>query len=152
MTIERSALIAAASVFLLAAASSDTSHGPQMITAAMATAVAVAVATPFAIALGRIRFEGRAFAFGILILASATSPALLGSAGTAPLEHFAHGLALGTPLATWIVYLQARQLPHGLEDAIVLDGASRLRVWVAALRPALLVATPLVFFLCAFDL
>ncbi len=120
--------------------------------AAVAALVAVALATPFALALGRLRFEGRALGFTILILASATTPALLERDPASLLNQFADSLALAVPVAVWIIYLLARALPPEIEDAAKLDGASPVRAWLPLLRPALLSATPLVFLYCAFDL
>lgn len=121
---------------------------------AIATAVAIAsiaVATPFAFALARLRFEGRAMVFTVLVLASATSPALLDQ-GTGSLANTASALAAGVPIATWIVYLLARSLPPEIEDTIALDGAAPLGLWFPLLRPALLGAVTLVFLYSAFDL
>ena len=136
----------------LGAAAGSPAPGPNLVAAALATVAAVTAATPLALALGRLRFEGRALAFTILILASATSPSLIEAGGASLSARFTSGLALGVPIATWIVYILARALPRELEDATVLDGASLFQVWLPALRPAMLAATPLVFFFCAFDL
>lgn len=138
----------------MGAAALEESGMPSPSRFAIATAVAVvsvAVATPLAFATARLRFEGRALVITVLILASATSPALLDHGSEWP-AHFTEALATGVPLATWIVYLLARSLPREIEDAIRLDGVASLRIWLPLLRPALLGAVPLVFFYSAFDI
>lgn len=120
------------------------------LTALLAAAFSVALAVPFAVALGRLRFEGRAAVFALLVIASATSPALLGHASTSAPD-LATRVGLGLPLAIWVVYLAARWLPPHLEDAAVLDGAGPLPVWVPLLLPAVATATAIVFLYGAFD-
>jgi ABC-type glycerol-3-phosphate transport system permease component len=125
---------------------------PARFTIAAAVAVAsIAIATPLAFAVARLRFEGRAMVFTMLILASATSPAML-DLGSGTLASFPRALASGVPIATWIVYLLARSLPPEIEDTTALDGAAPLSIWLPLLRPALLGALPLVFLYSAFDL
>jgi ABC-type glycerol-3-phosphate transport system permease component len=119
--------------------------------AGLAAALSLSLAAPLAVALGRLRFEGRAMFFALLVVASATAPALLRHAA-APATDLATRLALGVPLATWVIYLAARALPAHLEDSAALDGATRLDVWIPLLRPAVLAAAALVFLYCAFDL
>ncbi len=112
---------------------------------------AVVVAVPFAIGLARFRFTGRALALAVLVLASATPPAVFDSP-MSPLARFATDLAMAIPLASWILYLVARGWPRHLEEAARLDGASVGGLWLALVRKVAMAAAAFVFLYCVCDL
>ncbi len=155
-TVDKLALAAFSAAFILGAArlpDGTALASAAELSVAVATAlVSVAAATPFALALARLHFEGKALMFTLLILATATTPDLLTPADPSTASKFLNDLALGVPIAVWIIYLVARAFPPELEDAALLDGSTRYRVWLPLIRPAVMAAAPLVFLYCAFDL
>jgi len=109
-----------------------------LVVAAITTAVAVPVAALCAYAVARLRFRGRELLLATVLAASmfpqiSIVPPLylilreLGLLNTYP------GLVLpyvtfSTPLAVWLLTGFLRQLSPELEEAAMIDGASRLRV------------------------
>ncbi len=103
-----------------------------------ATSMSTLFATPMAVALARARFPGRNAA--LFTVATATAAAFLlpgSSASPSPFAAFRSAVALGLPVATWLVYFFACGLPRNLETAARMDGAET-QVLLGALRPAIL--------------
>jgi ABC-type glycerol-3-phosphate transport system permease component len=122
-----------------------------LIVAAATTTLALGVAIPAAYASARLRFRGRSTLLAVVLAVSVfpqisiVSPLflLLRSAG---LIDTYPGLVLpyltfALPLAVWLLAAFFRQLPRDLEEAALMDGASRLR---AALEVMLPLAAPAV--------
>jgi trehalose/maltose transport system permease protein len=133
-----------------------------LIVASMTTAVALPIAALCAYALARLRFRGRGLLLA-LILAVSMFPQIsivpplylllraLGLLDTYP------GLVLpyitfSAPLAVWLLTGFFRQLSSDLEEAAMLDGASRLRaLWDVILplaAPGVATAAILTFLYC----
>lgn len=120
-----------------------------------------ALAAPAAYALSRFKFRGRNF-FSLLILGTQTLPAVavlvplvvivrqLGLTNTLTALIFIH-LALGLPIAVWMLkgYLDA--IPQDLENAAMVDGCGRfgamLRIVLPLVRPALVAVGTFAFVL-----
>ena len=109
-----------------------------LVVAAATTILCVAIASVCAYALARLRFRGRGLVLGATLAVSmfpqisivAPLYLLLRDAG---LIDTYPGLVLpyltfALPLAVWLLVGYFRQLPPELEDAAMVDGASRLRV------------------------
>lgn len=135
-----------------AVAGDHTAAAADTFAAAAAAVAAVALAAPMGIALGRLRFAGRALALAILVLATATPPALLDTAASTLGARFINKLALGVPLAAWIIFLVARHWPPHIEDAARLDGATASRLWIPLMRTTAVTTAVFVFLYGAFDL
>jgi ABC-type glycerol-3-phosphate transport system permease component len=116
-----------------------------LVVAAATTALALAVGIPAAYAAARLRFRGRStilaavLAVSVFPQISIVSPLflLLRSAG---LIDTYPGLVLpyltfSLPLAVWLLAAFFRQLPRDLEEAALMDGASRLRAAVEVMLP-----------------
>lgn len=116
-----------------------------LVVAAMTTALALVVAIPAAYAVARLRFRGRSTLLAVVLAVSVfpqisiVSPLflLLRSAG---LIDTYPGLVLpyltfSLPLAVWLLAAFFRQLPRDLEQAALIDGASRLRAAVEVMLP-----------------
>jgi multiple sugar transport system permease protein len=106
-----------------------------------ATAVTLVVATMAAYAFGRLRFRFGGIPFGILV-GTMIVPifvvviALFRLMANAQLIDTKRGLVLVfvatlTPLATWLMYNQVREMPTEPEEAALIDGCRR---WQAFLR------------------
>ncbi len=116
-----------------------------LVVAAATTVLALAVAIPAAYAAARLRFRGRATLLAAVLAGSVfpqisiVSPLflLLRSAGL--IDTFP-GLVLpyltfSLPLAVWLLAAFFRQLPRDLEEAALMDGASRIRAAVEVMLP-----------------
>jgi ABC-type glycerol-3-phosphate transport system permease component len=108
-----------------------------LVVAAATTAVAIPIAALCAYALARLRMRGErallALVLGVSMFPqiSIVPPLYLVLRAVGLLDSFP-GLVLpyltfSTPLAIWMLTAFFRQLPQDLEDAAMLDGASRLR-------------------------
>ena len=133
-----------------------------LIVAAMTTAVVLPVASPCAYALARLRFRGRGALLALVLAVSmfpqiSIVPPLYLMLRTVGLLDTYPGLVLpyvtfSAPLCIWLLHGFFRQLPPELEDAAMLDGASRVRtLWDVVLpmaAPALATAAILTFLYC----
>lgn len=133
-----------------------------LIVAALTTAVALPAATLCAYALARLRFRGRSL-FLALILAVSMFPQIaivpplylilreLRLLNTYPGLVFPY-VTFSAPLAVWLLTGFFRQLPPELEEAAMLDGASRVRaLWDVILplaAPGVATAAILTFLYC----
>jgi ABC-type glycerol-3-phosphate transport system permease component len=130
-----------------------------LIVAAMTTAVAVPVAVFCAYALARLRFRGATLLLAMMLAASMfpqisiVPPLYLLLRELRLLDTYA-GLVVpyitfSAPLAVWLLCGFFRQLPRELEEAAVMDGASRVRaLWDLMLplaAPAVATAAILTF-------
>jgi ABC-type glycerol-3-phosphate transport system permease component len=120
-----------------------------LIVAGATTALAVIIGVPAAYAIARLRFRGQhLIAAGILAVSvfpqiAILSPLFLLLRAAGLIDTYP-GLVLpyltfSMPLAIWLLAAFFRQLPHDLEEAAVMDGASRVR---AALEIMLPLAAP----------
>lgn len=120
-----------------------------VIVAGATTSLAILLGAPAAWAIARLRFHGRgAIAAGILAISvfpqiAVLSPLFLLLRAVGLIDTYP-GLVLpyltfSTPLAVWLMAAFFRQLPRDLEEAAIMDGASRLR---AALEIMLPLAAP----------
>jgi ABC-type glycerol-3-phosphate transport system permease component len=133
-----------------------------LIVAGLTTAIALPVAALCAYALARLRMRGKTVLLA-LVLAVSMFPQI---AVIAPLYLILRELRLidtypglvlpyvtfATPLAIWLLTGFFRQLPRELEDAAVIDGASRLRalrdIVLPLAGPALASTAILTFLYC----
>jgi ABC-type glycerol-3-phosphate transport system permease component len=109
-----------------------------LVVALLTTAVALALGAPCAYALVRLPFRGHAFALAFVLAVSmfpqiAMVPSLYLMLRAAGLLNTYPGLVLpyltfALPLAVWLLTGFFRSLPTELEEAAMLDGASRVRV------------------------
>jgi ABC-type glycerol-3-phosphate transport system permease component len=133
-----------------------------LVVAALTTLVAVPVAALCAYALARLRFRGRGLLLALLLSVSMfpqisiVPPLFLVLRALGLLDTYP-GLVLpyvtfSAPLAVWLLTGFFRQLPADLEEAAMLDGASRLRVlWDVVLplaAPGVATAAILTFLYC----
>jgi ABC-type glycerol-3-phosphate transport system permease component len=133
-----------------------------LIVAVLTTIVTVPVAALCAYAIARLTFPGRGLLLAVILSASmfpqvSIVPTLyLVLRGTGLLNTYP-GLVLpyvtfSAPVAVWLLTGFFRQLPRDLEDAAMLDGASRLRaLWDVVLplaAPGLATAAILTFLYC----
>jgi trehalose/maltose transport system permease protein len=116
-----------------------------LVVAGLTTALCLPIGALCAYALARLRFPGRA-ALLAAILATAMFPQisivsplylLLRALG---LIHTYPGLVVpyvsfALPLAIWLLVGFLRQLPWEIEEAALLEGASRWRVWLEIVLP-----------------
>lgn len=132
-----------------------------LIVGLVVAAITTVLAAPAAYSLSRFTYRGRNL-FSLLILGTQTLPAVavlvplvvivrqLGLTNTLTALIFVH-LALGLPIAVWILkgYLDA--IPQDLEDAAMVDGCTRvdamLRIIVPLVRPALVAVGTFAFVL-----
>lgn len=108
-----------------------------LVVAGATTAVAIPVASLCAYALARLRMRGKASILALILAVSmfpqiSIVPPLYLILRELRLLNTYPGLVLpyltfATPLAVWMLTGFFRQLPKDLEDAAMLDGASRLR-------------------------
>jgi ABC-type glycerol-3-phosphate transport system permease component len=133
-----------------------------LIVAGLTTAIALPIAALCAYALARLRMRGKTVLLA-LVLAVSMFPQI---AVVAPLYLILRELRLidtypglvlpyvtfATPLAIWLLTGFFRQLPRELEDAAVIDGASRVRalrdVILPLAAPALASTAILTFLYC----
>jgi multiple sugar transport system permease protein len=123
-----------------------------VLVAGATTVLTLAVAAPAGYALARFRFFGRR-ALLALALAAAMFPQVatagpiwrllrfVGLLNTLPGLVLPH-VSLGLPLALWLLASFFRELPVDLEEAALVDGASRLTVLRRVVAP---LAAPAVF-------
>lgn len=119
------------------------------------------LAAPAAYSLSRFEYRGRD-AFSLLILGTQTLPSVavlvplvviirnLGLTNTLTALIFAH-LALGLPIAVWMLKGYIDAIPRDLEEAALIDGCGRIgamtRVVVPLIRPALFAVATFAFVL-----
>jgi ABC-type glycerol-3-phosphate transport system permease component len=133
-----------------------------IVVAALTTLVAVPAAALCAYAIARLRFRGRGLLLALILSVSmfpqvSIVPTLylvlraLGLLDTYPGLVLPY-LTFATPLAVWLLTALFRQLPRDLEEAAMLDGASRLRaLWDVVLplaAPGVATAAILTFLYC----
>ena len=128
----------------------------------VATAVfTVALALPAAYSLSRFSYKGRN-AFGLIILGTQTLPATavlvpivvivrsVGMTNTLTALGFTH-LALGLPIAVWMLKGYIDAVPVELEEAGLMDGLGRigamLRITTPLIRPAIIAVGTFAFVL-----
>jgi ABC-type glycerol-3-phosphate transport system permease component len=116
-----------------------------LIVAGSTTLLAILVGAPAAYALARFRFRGRELVGGAILAVSVfpqiaiLSPLFLLLRAVGLIDTYP-GLVLpyltfSMPLAIWLMAAFFRQLPRDLEEAAVMDGASRLRAAVEIMLP-----------------
>lgn len=116
-----------------------------LIVAAATTALAIAIATPAAYAAARLRFRGRSLLLAAVLAVSVfpqisiVSPLFLLLRSLGLIDTFP-GLVLpyltfSLPLAVWLLASFFRQLPRDLEEAALMDGASRIRAAIDVMLP-----------------
>jgi ABC-type glycerol-3-phosphate transport system permease component len=116
-----------------------------LIVAASTTAVCLALGSMAAYALARLRFRGKvpilAFILAVAMFPqiSIVSPLYLLLRSVGLIDTYP-GLILpyltfAMPLCVWLLVAYFRQLPPDLEDAALVDGASRLRVLTDVMLP-----------------
>jgi ABC-type glycerol-3-phosphate transport system permease component len=133
-----------------------------LVVAAMTTVVALAVAALCAYALARLRFRGRGLLLALILAVSmfpqiSIVPPLYLILREFRLLDTYPGLVLpyvtfSAPLAVWLLTGFFRHLPRELEEAAMLDGASRVRaLWDVVLplaAPGVATAAILTFLYC----
>ena len=133
-----------------------------LVVAAMTTAVTLPIAALCAYALARLRFRGRGLLLALILAVSmfpqiSIVPPLYLLLRELRLLDTYPGLVLpyitfSAPLAVWLLTGFFRQLSSDLEDAAMLDGASRLRaLWDVILplaAPGVATAAILTFLYC----
>jgi ABC-type glycerol-3-phosphate transport system permease component len=119
-----------------------------LIVAAVTTLLAVAIGSAAGYALARLRFRGKpAIVAGVLAIGmfpqiSIVPPLYLVLRALGLIDTYAGlvlpYLAFALPLSVYLLYSHFRQLPRELEEAALIDGASRLRaLWEVVLPLAL---------------
>jgi ABC-type glycerol-3-phosphate transport system permease component len=133
-----------------------------LVVAAMTTAVVLPIAALCASALARLRFRGRGLLLALILAISmfpqiSIVPPLYLVLRTLRLLDTYPGLVLpyvtfSAPLAIWLLTGYFRQLPADLEEAAMLDGASRVRalrdVVLPLAAPGVATAAILTFLYC----
>jgi ABC-type glycerol-3-phosphate transport system permease component len=133
-----------------------------LIVAALTTAVALPVAAPCAYALARLRFAGKGALLALILAVSmfpqiSIVPTLYLLLRELRLINTYPGLVLpyvtfSTPLCIWLLHGYFRQLSPDLEEAAMIDGASRVRalrdVVLPLAAPGLATAAILTFLYC----
>lgn len=133
-----------------------------VVVATATTILCVAIASCCAYALARLRFRGRRLVLGAMLAVSMfpqisiVAPLYLllrdiGLIDTYPGLVLPY-LTFALPLAVWLLVSYFRQLPTELEDAAIVDGASRLRaLWEIVLplaAPGIATTAILTFVYC----
>ncbi|AVF02644.1 MULTISPECIES: carbohydrate ABC transporter permease [Devosia] len=132
-----------------------------LIVGSLVAVCTVLIAVPAAYSLSRFTYLGRDF-IGFLILATQMLPAVavlvplvviirsLGLANTLTALTFTH-LALGLPIAVWMLKGYIDAVPRELEEAAVIDGSSQLgamvRITLPLIRPAVVAVGTFAFVL-----
>ncbi|MDQ0472048.1 carbohydrate ABC transporter permease [Labrys wisconsinensis] len=135
--------------------------GNSLIVGIAVTLVTTALAVPAAFALSRLRFGGKGL-FGFLILGTQMLPSLvvmvplvvifrnLGLNNTLTGLTITH-LALGMPIAVWMLKGYVDAIPRELEEAAMIDGCSHvgaaLRIVIPLIRPAIVAVGTFAFVL-----
>jgi ABC-type glycerol-3-phosphate transport system permease component len=154
ITFEHFAAIFARSDFLIALRNS-------LIVGTIVSICTVLIAVPASYSLSRFTYLGRDF-FGFLILATQMLPAVavlvpivvlirsLGLSNTLTALTFTH-LALGLPIAVWMLKGYIDAVPRELEEASVIDGSSQIgamfRITLPLIRPAVIAVGTFAFVL-----
>lgn len=154
VTFEHYAAIAAKEGFLIALRNS-------LIVGLTVAVVTTLLAAPAAYSLSRFEYRGRE-AFSMLILGTQTLPAVavlvplivivrqLGLTNTLTALIFIH-LALGLPIAVWMLKGYIDAIPRDLEDAALVDGCGRFgtmaRIVIPLVTPALIAVGTFAFVL-----
>lgn len=116
-----------------------------LIVAGTTTALAIVLGVPAAYAIARLRFRGQQWISAAILSISVfpqiaiLSPLYLLLRAAGLIDTYP-GLVLpyltfSMPLAIWLMTAFFRQLPRDLEEAAVMDGASRLRAAVEIMLP-----------------
>ena len=135
-----------------------------LIVALATTAMCVLLGTPCAYAIARLRFPGRnAILSGVLAISmfpqiSIVSPLYLLLKSVGLIDSYP-GLILpyltfAMPLSVWLLVGSLRELPASLEEAALIDGASRLRALLFVVAPVALPAiatTAILTFIYAYN-
>lgn len=154
VTFEHFAAIFARGDFLIALRNS-------LIVGVVVSLGTVLIAIPAAYSLSRFSYYGRDF-IGFLILATQMLPAVavlvpivvliraLGLTNTLTALTFTH-LALGLPIAVWMLKGYIDAVPRELEEASIIDGSSQLgamfRITLPLIRPAVIAVGTFAFVL-----
>jgi ABC-type glycerol-3-phosphate transport system permease component len=121
-----------------------------LIVGTVVSVATVLIAVPASYSLSRFTYLGRDF-FGFLILATQMLPAVavlvpivvlirsLGLTNTLTALAFTH-LALGLPIAVWMLKGYIDAVPRELEDASVIDGSSQIGAMVRITLPLIMPA------------
>jgi multiple sugar transport system permease protein len=129
------------------------------VLAAIGSLGALAVAAPSAYAFSRLRFRGRGPLLVAVLSLQMISPlvlafplyryfASLGLLDSIPATGFVY-IAILMPLATWMLKGFFDGIPHDLDEAAMIDGASRWRAFRSVVLPVALPALTAVFVLTA---
>jgi ABC-type glycerol-3-phosphate transport system permease component len=116
-----------------------------LIVAAATTAICVGLGTLCAYAVARLHFRGKRLVLGAMLAAgmfpqiALVSPLFLVLRGLGLIDTYP-GLVLpyvtfAMPVCVWLLVGTFRQLPPDIEEAAIVDGASRLRVVVEIVLP-----------------
>ena len=116
-----------------------------LVVAGSTTAFALLLGVPAAYAIARLRFRGKQVISSAILAISVfpptaiLSPLFLGLRSVGLIDTWP-GLVIpyatfSTPLAVWLMTAFFRQLPRDLEEAAIMDGASRIRAAVSILMP-----------------
>jgi ABC-type glycerol-3-phosphate transport system permease component len=135
-----------------------------LVVAGLTTAIAVPTGALCAYALARLQFRGKNLLLAVLLAVSmfpqvsVIAPVFLALRELHLIDTYV-GLALphaafATPLAVWLLTALFRQIPRELEEAAMMDGASRLRVMreiVFPLAAPALASTAILVFLFSWN-
>ena len=135
-----------------------------LIVAFFATAISLTLAVTGAYALGRVKFRGRSTVL-FAILSISMFPQIAVLSGLFELIRYLglyntltglvfSNLILTLPFTVWVLTAFMRELPHELEEAAVMDGASSFRIVTEVFLPLMapaLAATGLLAFILAWN-
>jgi ABC-type glycerol-3-phosphate transport system permease component len=119
-----------------------------LLVASATTASCIVIGTPCAYAIARLRFPGRNAIVGAILAVtmfpqiSIVSPLYLLLRALGLIDTYP-GLVLpyltfAMPLAVWLLAASMRELPPSLEEAALVDGATRFRALIHVVAPAAL--------------